>query len=42
MQQTVFMPVGVIVPDTVDEPAHVGVVGAPLKTSPGEFTPAPG
>ena len=40
-QQTVFMPVGVIAPDTVDEPAQVGVVGAPLKTSPGEFTPAP-
>ena len=35
------MPVGAIVPDTVDEPAQVGVVGAPLKTSPGELTPSP-
>ena len=41
MQQTVFIPVGVISPETVDEPAHVAAVGAPLKTNPGEFTPAP-
>ena len=41
MQQTVFSPVGVIVPETVDEPAHAAPVGAPLKTNPGEFTPAP-
>ena len=35
------MPVGVTVPETVERAGHVGIVGEPLKITPGEVTTAP-